>query len=119
MVSDFTVPAGNLEIHKSGGVRVALVSIPFDINGNSPPIGPQHLQVTLQLIGHTFFDGSDAAWLPDTGNAIDYIIIDSWIHGKTVKGVRPRKSCVSKGGTDITEDFDPGAETTLVITATE
>jgi len=117
VVSDFTVLAGDWRINRDGGVRLVMIDIPFDSAAKYNPVDP-HFKVTLQLIGHTFFDGPDAPWLPDTGNAIDLIIIDSWIHGGTVKGVRPRKSCVSKGGTDITEDFDPGFETSLVITAT-
>ena len=118
VVSGFTVPAGDWRINRDGGVRLVMIDIPFDSTATYNPVDP-HFKVTLLLIGDTFFDGPDAPWLPDTGNATDYKIIDSLIHGGTVKGVRPRKSCVSKGGTDVTENFDPGAETTLVITATE
>ena len=114
VVSGFTVPAGNWTINRAGGVRLVMSDILFDILGNSPPTGDPYSKVTLKLIGHTFFDGPDAPWLP-TGN-IEYDMIDSWIHGGTVKGVRPRESCVSRGGTEVT-DFDPGQVRKLKIGA--
>lgn len=116
VVSEFTVPAGNWRINKFGGVSFQMSSIPFDINGNSPPIGPQYVQVSLDLRGDTLFDNPGDPWLPDAGFSIEYNIVDFGIIGKTVKGVRPKIGCVS-GGSAEGGDFDPGQPRTLVITA--
>ena len=120
-VYGFTVPAGNWRINRDGGVRLVMFDIPFDEFGNSPPVdsNPVRLTVTLQLIGHTFFDEKDASWLlPVPGDDDGYAMMDSWITGGTVKGVHPRKSCVSKGGTEIIMNFDLGAaDHTLKIVA--
>ena len=118
VVSGFTVPAGNWTINKAGGVRLVMSDIPFDVLGNSPPEDPLHFTVRLQLIGKTFFDDPDAPpWLPAPDNGEEYAMISSWITGGTVKGVHPRKSCVSKGGTEVITDFDPGQVRTLTIVA--
>ena len=122
VVSAFTVLAGNWRINKAGGVRLVMFDIPFDKNGNSPPKDSVDFTVTLQLIGHTFFNETDASWLPvpdsESGAvAIEYDMFDSWIHGGTVKGVHPRKSCVSKGGTEIIMGLDSGSGHTLKIEA--
>ena len=121
VVSGFTVPAGNWRINRDGGVRLVMFDLPFDEFGNSPPVdsNPVRLTVTLQLIGHTFFDEKDASWLlPVPGDDDGYAMMNSWITGGTVKGVHPRKSCVSKGGTEIIMNFDLGAaDHTLKIVA--
>ncbi len=115
LVSGFTVPAGNWDIRQPGGVRLVM-SIPFDSNGNSPPIGDPYFSVSLQLIGDTFFDNPKAPWLPVVpGSFIDYNIVDFWITGRTVKGVRPKNGCVSGGSAEQT-DFDPLKARSLRIT---
>ena len=116
VVSEFTVLAGDWRINKAGGVRLVMPDIPFNFRGNYDPYEPD-FKVTLQLIGDEFFDDPDASWLPDPDNVEEYAMISSWITGGTVKGVRPRKSCVSKGGTEIITDFDPGQVRTLKIEA--
>ena len=116
VVSGFTVPAGNWTINKGGGVRLVMSDIPFDFGGIYNPDDPD-FKVRVQLIGNTFFDGPNASWLPNPDNVIEYDMISSWITGGTVKGVHPRKSCVSKGGTEIITDFDPGQVRTLKIEA--
>jgi len=115
VVSEFTVPAGDWRINKPGGVRLQM-SIPFDINGISPPTGPQHMQVSLQLIGNTLFESPNSPWLPEPGTPISYNIVDFSIIGKTVKGVRPKKGCVS-GGSAEDGDFDPGEPRAIKIEA--
>ena len=120
VVSGFTVPAGDWRINRGGGVRLVMPDIPFDFSGIYNPDDPD-FKVTLQLIGDEFFDDPDASWLPDPDNVInviEYDMISSWITGGTVKGVRPRKSCVSKGGTEVITDFDPGQDRKLKIEAT-
>ena len=120
VVSEFTVPAGNLEIHKSGGVLFGMGSIPFDITGNSPPDpneGGLYATVSVDLFGNTFFDNPNDSFLPGAGGTEQYPEVKFWITGGTAKRVRPRGGCVSGGSAPIT-DFDTGFESTLVITAT-
>ncbi|MCH7508855.1 MAG: hypothetical protein IIB68_03320 [Proteobacteria bacterium] len=85
-----------------------MFDIPFDVQGNSTNLEGADFTVTLQLIGNDLFDDPNAVWLPDSNSdeAKEYPMISSWITGGTVKGVHPRKSCVSKGGTEIM-DLDP------------
>ena len=117
VVSGFTVPAGNWKINRDGGVRLVMFDIPFDFDETYDPLDPD-FKVTLQLIGRTFFDKTDASWLPvPDPDGKKYNMIDSWITGGTVKGEHPRKSCVSKGGTEIIMDFDSGSVHTLEIVA--
>ena len=74
------------------------------------------MQVSLQLIGDTLFENPNSPWLPDPGETIEYNIFDFSIVGKTVKGVHPKKGCVS-GGSAEDGDFDPGQVRSLKIEA--
>lgn len=116
MVTEFTVPSDDWRINKNGGVRLQM-SIPFDKMGNSPP-GPdgEYFSVSLQLYGDTFFESPNSPWLPGPGGLESYPIITASILGRTAKGIRPKKGCVS-GGTAPAVDFDPGQPRSLVITA--
>jgi hypothetical protein len=115
-VSGFEVSADNWQVQKPGGVRLQTIIL-FDIDGNSPPEnGGPYMQVSLQLIGDTLFANPDSPWLPDPGETIEYDIVDFWITGRTVKGVHPKKGCVS-GGSAETGDFDTGQSRKLKIEA--
>lgn len=116
LVSDFTVSGDSWEIRKPGGVRF-IMSISFDKYGDSPP-GPdgEYFSVSLQLYGDTLFPSPDSPWLPEPGSYIYYPIIFASITGRTARGIRPKKGCVS-GGTAEATDFDPGQPRSLVITA--
>ena len=115
-VSGFEVSADNWQVQKPGGVRLQMFIL-FDIEGNSPPEnGGPYVQVWLQLIGDTLFENPKSPWLPVVpGSFIDYNIVNFWITGKTVKGVRPKTGCVS-GGSAEQVDFDTGQTRTLRIT---
>jgi len=120
IVPKFQVFDPKWDIENAGGVRVIFNNILFGDNG-IPVIDDDRTpfaQVTVQLIGDCFPDGTEECdpFLPDDGTST-IILTHFGIHGRTVKGVHPREGCQPPGGGsfDILP-LDPPS--TLVITDT-